>query len=247
MTLAAAGKGNSQVTSLHLAILRRYSEISQSEQKAARDHNLKDAITSILSSMTMDEEHQRKYLQISEIMHRRTNKQGGRRESMYAGSTKDLDINNEVYNENRDFIIGLLFTETAPSVVSLFSLVKKAIPKVQVAKTPSKKKLEFIKANNGTLIANKRTGFFNFIGPPTTRVDINMIAAMIANFVYDTESFMEFLEIPSIQYGTESVRIGELEEDIAGMDMSGHVIGVPRDGQQMLVSFNCLTCKYQDY
>jgi hypothetical protein len=53
---------------------------------------------------------------------------------MYAGSTKDLDINNEVYNENRDFIIGLLFTETAPSVVSLFSLSKKAILKVQVAK-----------------------------------------------------------------------------------------------------------------
>ena len=65
---------------------------------------------------------------------------------MYAGSTKDLDINNEVYDENRDFIIGLLFTETAPSVVSLFSLAKKAIPKVQAAKTPSEKKLEFIKA-----------------------------------------------------------------------------------------------------
>lgn len=244
---AAAGKGNSQVTSLHLAILRRHSEIIQSEQKAARDRNLKDAITSILSSMTMDEEHQRKYLQIGEIMHRRTNKQGGRRESMYAGSTKDLDINNEVYDENRDFIIGLLFTETAPSVVSLFSLAKKAIPKVQAAKTPSEKKLEFIKANNGTLVANKRTGFFNFFGPPTTRADINMIASTIANFVYDKESFMEFLEIPSIQYGTESVRIGELEEDIAEMDMSGHVIGVPRDGQQMPVSFNCLTCKYHDY
>jgi hypothetical protein len=104
---AAAGKGNSQVTSLHLAILRRHSKIIQSEQKAARDCNLKDAITSILSSITMDEEHQRKYLQIGEIMHRRTNKQGGRRDSMYAGSTKDLDINNEVYDENRDFIIGL--------------------------------------------------------------------------------------------------------------------------------------------
>jgi hypothetical protein len=52
--------------------------------------------------------------------------------------------------------------------------------------------------------------------------------------------------IPSIQYGTESVCIGELEEDIAEMDMSGHVIGVPRDGQQMPVSFNWLTCKYQD-
>jgi hypothetical protein len=165
---------------------------------------------------------------------------------MYAGSTKDLDINNEVYDENRDFIIGLLFTETAPSVVSLFSLAKKAIPKVQAAKTPSEKKLEFIKANNGTLVANKRTGFFNFFGPPTTRADINMIASTIANFVYDKESFMEFLEIPSIQYGTESVRIGELEEDIAEMDMSGHVIGVPRDGQQMPVSFNCLTCKYHD-
>jgi hypothetical protein len=73
-----------------------------------------------------------------------------------------------------------------------------------------------------------------------------MIAAMIANFVYDTESFMEFLEIPSIQYGMESVRIGELEEDIAEMDMSGHVIGVPRDGQQMPLSSNCLTCKNQD-
>jgi hypothetical protein len=141
-----------------------------------------------------------------------------------------LNINNEVYDENHDFIIGLLFTETAPSVVSLFSLAKKAILKVQVAKTPSEKKLEFIKANNGTLISNKRTGFFNFIGPPTTRADINMIASTIANFVYDTESFMEFLEIPSIQYGTESVRIGELEEDIAEMDMSGHVIGVPRGG-----------------
>jgi hypothetical protein len=140
-----------------------------------------------------------------------------------------------------------LFTETAPSVVSLFSLAKKAIPKVQAAKTPSEKKLEFIKANNGTLVANKRTGFFNFFGPPTTRADINMIASTIANFVYDKESFMEFLEIPSIQYGTESVRIGELEEDIAEMDMSGHVIGVPRDGQQMPVSFNCLTCKYHDY
>jgi hypothetical protein len=90
--------------------------------------------------MTMDEEHQRKYLQIGEIMHRRTNKQEGRRESGYAGSMKDLDINNEVYDENCDFIIGLLFMETAPSVVSLFSLAKKAILKVQAAKTPSKKK-----------------------------------------------------------------------------------------------------------
>jgi hypothetical protein len=109
-----------------------------------------------------------------------------------------------------------------------------------VAKTPSEKKLEFIKANNGTLVANKRTGFFNFFGPPTTQADINMIVSTIANFVYDKESFMEFLEIPSFQYGMES-------EDIAEMDMSGHVIGVPRDGQQMPVSFNWLTCKYQDY
>jgi hypothetical protein len=116
-----------------------------------------------------------------------------------------------------------------------------------VAKTPSEKKLEFIKANNGTLVANKRVGFFNFFGPPTTRADLNMIASTIANFVYDKESFMAFLEIPSIQYGTESVCIGELEEDIAEMDMSGHVIGVQRDGQQMPVSFNWLTCKYQDY
>jgi hypothetical protein len=74
--------------------------------------------------MTMDEEHQRKYLQISEVMHRRTNKQGGRRESMYAGSTKDLDFNNEVYDENCDFIIGLLFTETAP-LLYLFSHLPK--------------------------------------------------------------------------------------------------------------------------
>jgi hypothetical protein len=68
-----------------------------------------------------------------------------------------------------------------------------------------------------------------------------MIAATIANFVYDKESFMEFIEIPSIQYGTESVRIGEAEEDIAEMDMSGHVIGVPRAGQQVPVSFYCWT------
>jgi hypothetical protein len=134
-----------------------------------------------------------------------------------------------------------LFTETAPSVVSLLSVAKKAIPSVQAAKTPSDKKTEFIKANKSTLNSNKRTGFFNFNGPPTTRADINMIAATIANFVYDKESFMEFIEIPSIQYGTESVRIGEAEEDIAEMDMSGHVIGVPRAGQQVPVSFYCWT------
>jgi hypothetical protein len=68
-----------------------------------------------------------------------------------------------------------------------------------------------------------------------------MIAATITNFVYDNESFMEFIEIPSIQYGTESVCIGEAEEDIAEMDMSGHVIGVPRAGQQVPVSFYCWT------
>jgi hypothetical protein len=61
----------------------------------------------------------------------------------------------------------------------------------------------------------KRTGFYNFNGPPTTRADINMIAATIANFVYNAESFTEFLEIPAIQYGMESVCIGEAEQDIA--------------------------------
>jgi hypothetical protein len=121
---AAAGKGISQVTSLHLSILRRHSVIIQSEQKAARVCNLKDAITSILSSMTMDDEHQRKFLQISEVMHRRTNKQGGRRESMYAGSTKDLDFNNEVYDENRDFFIGLLFTESPLCCISFLTCQK---------------------------------------------------------------------------------------------------------------------------
>jgi hypothetical protein len=49
------------------------------------------------------------------------------------------------------------------------------------------------------------------------------------------------LEIPSIQYGMESVCIGEAEEDIAEMDMSGHVIGVPRAGQDVPVSFYCWT------
>jgi hypothetical protein len=68
-----------------------------------------------------------------------------------------------------------------------------------------------------------------------------MIAATIANFVYDAESFTEFLEIPAIQYGTESVRIGEAEQDIAEMDMSGHVIGVPRAGKEVPVSFYCWT------
>lgn len=237
----AAGKENTKVTSLHLAVLRRHSEIIQSEQKAARDRNLKDAITSILSTMTMDEEHGNKYLQIGEIMHRRISKQEGRKDSGYADSTKDSDINNNVYDDNRDYIIGLLFTETAPSVVSLFSVAKRALPSVQAARTPSDKKTEFIKANKSTLNSNKRTGFYNFNGPPTTRADINMIAATIANFVYDAESFTEFLEIPAIQYGTESVRIGEAEQDIAEMDMSGHVIGVPRAGQEVPVSFYCWT------
>jgi hypothetical protein len=49
------------------------------------------------------------------------------------------------------------------------------------------------------------------------------------------------LEIPAIQYGTESVRIGEAEQDIAEMDMSGHVIGVPRAGKEVPVSFYCWT------
>ncbi len=126
-------------------------------------------------------------------------------------------------------------------LVSLFSVAKRVILSVQVARTPSDKKTEFFKANKSALNSNKRTGFFNFNGPPTTQADINMIAAMIANFVYDAESFMEFLEIPSIQYGIESVCIGEAEEDIAEMDMSGHVIGVPRAGQEVLVSFYCWT------
>jgi hypothetical protein len=85
--------------------------------------------------MTMDEEHGNKYLQIGEIMHRRISKQEGRKDSGYADSTKDLDINNNVYDDNHDYIIGLLFTETAPSVISLFSVAKRAIPSVQVART----------------------------------------------------------------------------------------------------------------
>jgi hypothetical protein len=187
------------------------SEIIQSEQKAARDCNLKDAITSILSTMKMDEEHGNKYLQIGEIMHRRISKQEGRKDSGYTDSTKDSDINNNIYNNNHDFIIGLLLTETAPSIVSLFSVAKRAIPSVQVARTPSDKKTEFIKTNKNTLNSNKRTGFFNFKDPPTTQADINMIAAMIANLIYDTESFMEFLEIPSIHWAFfHSFNIGSM-------------------------------------
>jgi hypothetical protein len=106
----AAGKENSKVTTLHLTSLRQHSEIIQSEQKAARGCNLKDAITSILSTMTMDEEHGRKYLQISEIMHRKTSKQEGRKESGYTDSTEDSDIINDVYDNNHNFCVWMRST-----------------------------------------------------------------------------------------------------------------------------------------
>jgi hypothetical protein len=214
------------ISALTLSLLRRHSELIQSEQRAATNRKLVDTIGELCKMLTQDQVTRNTCLNPGEQQYRLTKK------DREGGMPKpDSKVNVIVYDRVRDKLVSFLFKDTAKSVADMMNDARKGMKNLADAGDEREQLAKFIEINNGVLKNAAGSGPFTMSKPTLTRPDMNMIVSFVANYAFDVDSVSTLISLLSLQIGSESRRIG-----VGGdKDMEGNVIGLPSSGSGSII------------